>query len=69
MIWYVATLIASVFSTRGTAAQGELKCSIFILHHFGKDTQALHLCVLIDALHATFIYVYDVRYISIYTFY
>lgn len=28
MIWYVATLIASVFSTRGTAAQGELKCNI-----------------------------------------
>ncbi len=28
MIWYVATLIASVFSTRGTAAQGELKCNL-----------------------------------------
>lgn len=27
MIWYVATLIASVISTRGLAAQGELKCS------------------------------------------
>lgn len=31
MIWYVATLIASVFSTRGTAAQGESKCSEFPL--------------------------------------
>lgn len=28
MIWYVATLIASVISTRGLVAQGELKCSI-----------------------------------------
>lgn len=28
MIWYVATLIASVISTRGLAAQGELKCSV-----------------------------------------
>lgn len=27
MIWYVATLIASVISSRGLAAQGELKCS------------------------------------------
>lgn len=31
MIWYVATLIASVFSSRGTAAQGESKCSVSIL--------------------------------------
>ena len=30
MIWYVATLIASVFSTRGTAAQGESKCSVCV---------------------------------------
>lgn len=28
MIWYVATLIASVISTRGLVAQGELKCSV-----------------------------------------
>lgn len=33
MIWYVATLIASVFSTRGTAAQGELKCNICCAAH------------------------------------
>ncbi|XP_042566265.1 protein turtle homolog B [Clupea harengus] len=33
MIWYVATLIASVFGTRGTAAQGELKCSILFRSH------------------------------------
>uniref|UniRef100_A0A8C2IP60 Immunoglobulin superfamily, member 9Ba n=1 Tax=Cyprinus carpio TaxID=7962 RepID=A0A8C2IP60_CYPCA len=31
MIWYVATLIASVFSTRGTAAQGELKLLIAVI--------------------------------------